>query len=98
MAIRLRRIPGVGLIALCAARSVAKEGDVYLDDEVHHALTRKFHDDFTSEGRIPDPVPYGADDVAQAVEAEESNNPNRADWDAFFRSLPAGTPPEEKVK
>ncbi len=37
MAIRLRKI-GERWIALCAARSKAKEGDVYLDDGQHDAI------------------------------------------------------------
>lgn len=51
MAIRIRRVRGK-LVALCAAENKAKEGDLYLDDEVHHALTRKFEADFKSEGYI----------------------------------------------
>lgn len=90
MSVRLRRIPGVGLVALCAARSVEKPGDIYLDDEAHHALSRKFDDDFASEGRMPAPL-HPPDDVSAAVEAEESNNPNREWWDATYGlSAPKG--------
>lgn len=45
MAIRIRTINGV-MVALCAARSVEKEGDIYLDDGIHHALSTKFALDF----------------------------------------------------
>ena len=41
MAIRLRTVDGV-TVALCAARSVEKPGDRYLDDGEHMALARKF--------------------------------------------------------
>ena len=41
MAIRLR-IVNEEMVALCAAKSSAKEGDVYLDDSMHYALTCKF--------------------------------------------------------
>lgn len=51
MAIRIRNIKGK-LIALCAAKSKAKPGDVYLDDNAHHALTEKFYNDFKEEGFI----------------------------------------------
>jgi hypothetical protein len=78
MAIRLRVVDGV-LVALCAARSVAKEGDVYLDDGMHYALAQKFARDWDGE-RVR---AYG-DDHPGIVEAEESNNPNRADWDKTF--------------
>lgn len=49
MSIRIRRIGGV-TVALCAARSIEKPGDVYLDDAQHHALAEKFSADFQSEG------------------------------------------------
>ena len=49
MAIRIRMIKGK-TIALCAAKSEAKEGDIYLDDNVHHSLTIKFENDFISMG------------------------------------------------
>lgn len=41
MAIRVRKIEG-HLVALCAAKTQSKEGDVYLDDSIHHALFTKF--------------------------------------------------------
>ena len=41
MAIRIRRING-RLVALCAARTKIQRDDIYLDDNVHHALTTKF--------------------------------------------------------
>ena len=45
MAIRIRKVDGK-TIALCAAKSIPKEGDLYLDDSIHHALTTKFGLDF----------------------------------------------------
>ena len=41
MAIRIREIKGC-TVALCAAETKAKKGDIYLDDNAHHALTTKF--------------------------------------------------------
>ena len=41
MAIRLREVEGV-MVALCAVESDPKEGDIYLDDNCHHALACKF--------------------------------------------------------
>lgn len=77
MAIRLRRTRG-GLVALCAARSVEYPGDVYLDDEQHMALARKFWMDYPELGIDCEP------EVRALTEREESNNPNRTDWDTVF--------------
>jgi len=84
VSIRIRRVGAEGrLVALCAARSIEKPGDVYLDDEQHHALAEKFRRDFESEG-------YGDLDLnveeAELAEAEESNNPAREEWDGTFGS------------
>lgn len=49
MAIRIRVVNGV-TVALCAVETDAMEGDVYLDDTMHHALSTKFALDFHSEG------------------------------------------------
>lgn len=49
MAIRIRTINNK-TIALCAAKSTPKDGDKYLDDASHHALTRKFEADFKRMG------------------------------------------------
>ncbi len=74
MAVRLRTVSG-RLVALCAARSVEKPGDMYLDDVQHGALADKFAEDFGTEGyntRSLDP------EAAALRAAEESNNHNRA--------------------
>jgi len=55
MAIRIRTINGV-TIALCAAKTEAKEGDLYLDDSIHHALSTKFGLDWYSEGFLEKPM------------------------------------------
>lgn len=49
MAIRIRIIDG-HMVALCAARTKPQKGDIYLDDNVHHALSSKFAMDFYEEG------------------------------------------------
>jgi hypothetical protein len=51
MAIRIRTVNGVTL-ALCAAETDPKRGDVYLDDDKHYALTMKFALDFKQQGGI----------------------------------------------
>lgn len=88
MSIRLRHVDGVGLIAICAARSVPKEGDVYLDDAAHHALSLKFLDDWKIYGDERDMRPEpGIEDrrpMLAAMDAEESNNPNRDEWDRVY--------------
>lgn len=80
MAIRLRIVDG-HWIAICAARSVEKEDDIYLDDAWHHALMVKFERDYHEM--------YGHDFPCRLeniglVEREESNNPAREWWDSFY--------------
>ena len=59
MAMRLRVVDNL-LVALCAARSVEKEGDIYLDDGWHYALAQDF------DRRHPE---YFGDDPSHDVEA-----------------------------
>ena len=49
MAIRIRQTEN-GYAALCAAKSEPMEGDLYLNDGMHTALTKKFDADFTKMG------------------------------------------------
>ena len=51
MAIRIRTVDGI-VVALCAAKTKPVEGDIYLDDGIHHALTSKFGIDWKQEGRL----------------------------------------------
>ena len=51
MAIRVRIIKG-SYKALCAAESEPEEGDVYLNDGMHRALSDRFWDDFRKMGFI----------------------------------------------
>lgn len=53
MAIRIRKIRDV-TIALCAAETSLKPGDLYLDDNIHHALSTKFGVDWKEEGFLSD--------------------------------------------
>ena len=86
MSIRIRTVGGV-TVALCAARSVGKPGDRYLDDVEHMALARKFWMDHPACGIEIEPYHRAL------MEREESNNPNREWWDATYAaSVP---PPEE---
>lgn len=55
MAIRIRKVDG-HTIALCAACTEPKEGDLYLDDNIHHALSTKFGLDWYEEGQLDDPL------------------------------------------
>jgi len=75
MAIRLRKVNG-HIIALSAAKSVAKIGDVYIDDAQHEALANKFARDTGTTGCWDD---------SKLVEVEESNNPNRTWWDKTYK-------------
>jgi len=49
MAIRIRKV-NEKLVALCAAESSPEPNDLYLDDNVHHALSEKFTADFKEMG------------------------------------------------
>lgn len=51
MAIRIRMIDG-HWVALCAAETEPKLGDIYLDDTIHHVLGDKFYDDHVKMGFI----------------------------------------------
>lgn len=48
MAIRLRKVKEI-LIALCAAETDPEPEDLYLDDNIHHALAVKFARDWQGE-------------------------------------------------
>lgn len=76
MSIRIRLVDGI-VVALCAARSMEKPGDLYLDDTAHHALAQKFARDWDMSDMI---------ETASATRAgqEESNNPNRVWWDKQY--------------
>ena len=52
MAIRIRIING-HMIAICAAKSKPKKGDIYLDDSIHHALSTKFALDWNEKWAEP---------------------------------------------
>lgn len=68
MAIRIRVVSGY-TVALCAAKTKAQKGDIYLDDGVHHALTTKFGLDFYEEGLLDDTL---ADErLVKIMEKEE---------------------------
>lgn len=79
MAIRLR-VVNEKYIALCAARSLPKEGDVYLHDEWHEALTNKFSRDWSD---LVAGLPHD-DRNDDLVDQEESNNSNRELWDLMY--------------
>ena len=64
MAIRIRRNGDGHLVALCAGQCMAQDGDVYLDDEIHYALSQKYWRDY-DEINIVD-----QDDVARALRHE----------------------------
>lgn len=84
MAIRIRVIDGV-TIAICAARSVEKEGDIYLDDAAHYALSTKFALDFM--GNFGGDLPFEHQE-ALLMQQEEDNNPNREWWDSVYGNTP----------
>lgn len=81
MSIRLRQVEG-RWIALCAARSIPKEGDIYLDDAHHEALGAKFAREYNESWGLN--IPYNGAELNLLVEIEESNNPNRALWDVAY--------------
>jgi len=56
MAIRLRIIDSDKRIALCAADFPPAQGDIYIDDAFHTALSEKFMADFKKMGFIKDGI------------------------------------------
>ena len=68
MAIRVRRHEDGWLVALCAAKSTAKEGDLYLDDGIHYALAQKFWRDYDEVTIIDE------DDIRRADQHEQPSN------------------------
>ena len=73
MAIRIRQAYYLGKIywvALCAAETKEQKGDIYLDDNAHHALASKFAIDMDGEGlktaEWADPI------LAKLMKKEES--------------------------
>ena len=91
MSMRIRNIPGVGTIAVCAARSMPLPDDIYLDDNAHHALSIKFERDFVEMGFLERDFTLapaeGVEDIRPihaAMDAAESNNPNRDSWDVVY--------------
>lgn len=81
MAIRIRTVNNT-MVALCAARSVAKDGDIYIDDNAHYALMIKFRRDLVQTDGLPLPYPDAEDHAI--IDAEESSNVNRSWWDAVW--------------
>ena len=59
MAIRIRKSLDGTTIAVCAAETDPKPGDVYLDDAAHYALSTKFALDFAGMGFMDDPPADG---------------------------------------
>ena len=55
MAIRIRVVDG-HTIALCAAEVGPRRGDLYLDDNIHHALSTKFGEDWYGMGFLEKPL------------------------------------------
>ena len=51
IAIRIRKIKGK-TVALCAAKTKPRKGDIYLDDVIDHALRMKYLEDYKEEGLI----------------------------------------------
>ena len=69
MAIRIREING-HTVALCAAKTEAKESDLYLHDGIHHALSTKFGVDWVSEGFLDNDL---TDDIIKELMLKEEN-------------------------
>ena len=73
MSIRIREIEGE-TVALCAAKTEAQKGDIYLDDCAHHALMVKFTIDLESEGWLKIDAPVD-ELVKELMLREESSKP-----------------------
>lgn len=89
MAIRLRIVDGKWL-AVCAACTVEKSGDVYINDGQHGALSDKFSRDFNDMHGCD--LPFDPT-CALLAEIEESNNPAREWWDKEYGNDGQDAPP-----
>jgi len=67
MAIRLRTVNGVQ-VALCAAKTFAEPGDIYLDDGWHYTLSQKYWRDYDEIDIVDE------EDVALAASIEVEDN------------------------
>ena len=65
MSIRIRRAPDGVLVAVCGAKTKRMSSDIYLDDEVHYALSQKYWRDYDSIQIIDE------EDIARAAAQEE---------------------------
>lgn len=69
MAIRIRQIGGEA-VALCAAKTKFFKSDIYLNDDIHHALMTKFTVDLESEGWLKKNTPVDEIVKAKMLKAE----------------------------
>lgn len=70
MAIRLRTVNGTR-VALCAAETDPRPGDVYLDDAEHYALAAKFSRDWQGHPPVEYPAEWAAMDTQKLRDARE---------------------------
>lgn len=70
MAIRIRIVNG-HTVALCANATTPQEGDIYLSDGAHHALSTKFGVDFKKMGFIKKDY---ADPIIKKIMLREEKN------------------------
>jgi hypothetical protein len=83
MAIRIRKVKGK-TIALCAAETFPKEGDVYLDDNIHHALSTKFGLDWKSMGFLEDSL---ADEDLVKLMEQEAEEASKYDYNEQYNFI-----------
>ena len=81
MAIRIRTVNGV-TVALCAVESDEQQGDIYLDDGAHHALSTKFGLDMYSMGYVDNPR---ADPLVVEVMATQKVRDAEEEFDKWDR-------------
>lgn len=70
MSIRIRTVDGLR-VALCAAETDAKPGDLYLDDDDHYALAAKFSLDWRGHPEIEYPEHWQAMETQKVRDAKE---------------------------
>lgn len=82
MAMRLRTVEGT-MIAVCAALTEPKDGDVYLDDGQHYALTMKYMHE----------AGYDVGEYADLMEREQGYRDAAAEHEAWTRSQDVSATP-----
>lgn len=92
MAIRIREVDGT-TIAICAAMSEEKEGDIYIGDAEQYALSMKFHEDYCHANNKPKESYNLGNDPAPEYALMFKEQGNRLHWaEGEYEKYCSGSP------